>query len=682
MTISAQLPGRDGGRLSDRLVALVLLRLVAAGFRPPVPGFDGEGADVQARLVETADGMMAMLAEAALHADDSLVRVAHAYGLSALELELLAFALAPHCDERIGTVFQSLAPGFRRLTVADALGLAVGRDTDRMTLRRHLQGSSLWRLGLLIPDTADLFERRLIASPALPLALQPPAWDQSVVCGAARVRLRDCGTWTAPRDRRDAQADELGRRFAERPFRGLVLDAPAPHHARALAEALARRLGLPLLDLRPVGQGVEDLFEIACILAAAWGVVPLVDVRDARADVRMPDAPALGVPVLVSAPLGGRLISESGDGDIVTVRPVRPTTREREASWLSLLDAPVDAAIGEAIACLALQDVPVETMRRCLDEARTLAGPKAPLTAEHVNRAFLGIQALPPTAFGQAVHPAVLWSALVLDGKTAALLEDVVRRVRHRARVYEDWEMDAPRTSGVVTLLHGEAGTGKTHAVEAIATRLAMPLLRVDLSTVVSKYIGETEKHLAELFEAAQGFRAILFFDEADALFARRTGVSDSHDRYANLETNYLLQRLEAFDQGIVFLATNLKRNMDDAFVRRIGVSIHVPRPTPLEQMALWALHVPEVARGDALDFGLIVERYDLVGGEIRNCALTAGFSAAADGGRITMHHLERAIAQELEKMGRPVPHSAGTIAPFPLRTTSQAQAGRSSCRH
>jgi SpoVK/Ycf46/Vps4 family AAA+-type ATPase len=172
---------------------------------------------------------------------------------------------------------------------------------------------------------------------------------------------------------------------------------------------------------------------------------------------------------------------------------------------------------------------------------------------------------------------------------------------------------------------------------------------------VVSKYIGETEKNLAEVFAQAEGFRALLFFDEADALFDKRTGTRDAHDRYANLEVNFLLQRLEAFD-GIAVLATNMPQQMDEAFTRRFTLSIHFPRPTPGRQLALWRHHLPAGRLAPGLDLERLVTRHDLVGGEIRNAALTAAYAAAAAGGTITQALLEAAAAQELEKQGRPIP--------------------------
>lgn len=676
---------RAPGPLIERLLALVALRLRAGGLEAPVVAQHAGPAEADpAPAIEAVLGdLLARLRAPERQPDDPLLRLVAACGLSALELELLGFALAPHGDERFGTLFG----GPRRLSVAEALAFVAGAGDDRLLLRRHLEDGALWQSGLLRSAEAEVFERRLVAHPALVRALQPPAWELAVRCGGARLRLSDAAPAEAAFEGLARQAAELAERCARDRYAALAVEGAGAEQSRALALALARRLGVPLLTLEPDAEALPEAFESAGILSAAWAALPLVVPPPGASLPPLREMPAAALPPLVALGEGQRLVAAGGrPGAVLPVTPRRPTIREREALWWSLLGEarpgkaarPRRAALAEAVGCLALQDSPPEAMARSVEEARAMTRAAArgrraaPVTAEALQCAFAGVAAPTRTPLGRAHYPQVPWSSLVLDRRTAGQLEEVVRRLRHRARVQEDWGMAAPRGSGIVTLLHGEAGTGKTHAVEAVATRLAMPLIRADLSSIVSKYIGETEKHLAELFDLAEGFRAILFFDEADALFAKRTGVSDSHDRYANLETNYLLQRLEGFERGIVFLATNLKQNMDDAFVRRIGVSVHVPRPTPLEQLALWDLHLPRKARAGDLPLERLVERFDLVGGEIRNCAVTAAFAAAAEGAAISFGHLERAVASELQKLGRPLPPLA--VAPDPLQPHPRQQ--------
>ena len=202
-------------------------------------------------------------------------------------------------------------------------------------------------------------------------------------------------------------------------------------------------------------------------------------------------------------------------------------------------------------------------------------------------------------------------------------------------------------------LFAGESGTGKTMAAGVIAGDLGLDLFRVDLATVVSKYVGETEQNLDRIFAAAEGSNALLLFDEADALFGKRSEVRDAHDRYANIEVAYLLQRMEAYTGGVI-LATNLRNNMDDAFLRRLDVLIEFPFPEPADRRRLWRRLVPaEAPITDDVDLDLLADRFRLTGGSIRNCSVTAAFLAADERTAIGMPHLLRAVAQELRKHGR-----------------------------
>ena len=218
-----------------------------------------------------------------------------------------------------------------------------------------------------------------------------------------------------------------------------------------------------------------------------------------------------------------------------------------------------------------------------------------------------------------------------------------------------DWGYDrsVARTQGLKVLFAGESGTGKTMAAQVLAAELGLELFRVDLATIVSKYIGETEKNLDRIFGAADGSNAILFFDEADALFGKRSEISDSHDRYANIEVAYLLQKMEGY-AGAVILATNYRRNIDDAFVRRLDFVIDFPFPEAEDRKRIWRLLLPEEAPlADDLDIDFLATQFKLSGGSIRNCSLSAAFQAADDDGVIGMRHLVRAVALEYGKQGR-----------------------------
>jgi len=226
--------------------------------------------------------------------------------------------------------------------------------------------------------------------------------------------------------------------------------------------------------------------------------------------------------------------------------------------------------------------------------------------------------------------------------------------VEYRSLVYDNWGF-GDRLSlgkGLSVLFAGPSGTGKTMAAEIIAGELGLDVYKIDLSTVVSKYIGETEKNLSRIFTEATTSNAILFFDEADALFGKRSEVRDAHDRYANIEINYLLQKMEEYD-GIVILATNFRKNMDEAFVRRIQSTIEFPFPDAEDRLRIWQGVWPENTPRADLDLECMASRFQITGGNIRNIALSAAFLAAEDGGCVRMKHLMRATLQEYQKMGK-----------------------------
>ena len=251
--------------------------------------------------------------------------------------------------------------------------------------------------------------------------------------------------------------------------------------------------------------------------------------------------------------------------------------------------------------------------------------------------------------------PGYRWVDLVVPERQLELLQSISAYLRHRDRVLSDWGYDrsVARTQGLKVLFAGESGTGKTMAAQVLAAELGLEIFRVDLATIVSKYIGETEKNLDRIFGAADGSNAILFFDEADALFGKRSEISDSHDRYANIEVAYLLQKMEGY-AGAVILATNYRRNIDDAFVRRLDFVIDFPFPEAEDRKRIWRLLLPEEAPlADDLDIDFLATQFKLSGGSIRNCSLSAAFQAADDEGVIGMRHLVRAVALEYGKQGR-----------------------------
>jgi hypothetical protein len=253
------------------------------------------------------------------------------------------------------------------------------------------------------------------------------------------------------------------------------------------------------------------------------------------------------------------------------------------------------------------------------------------------------------------INPRYGWENLILPPDQLAQLRELTQRVLYSHIVHDQWGFGGriARTRGVSALFAGESGTGKTLAAEVIARDLGLVLYKIDLSAVVSKYIGETEKNLNVIFTEAYSSNAILFFDEADALFGKRSEVKDARDRYANIEIAYLLQQVENYD-GIVVLATNFRQNIDEAFTRRLDFLIDFPFPDEPYREKIWAAHFPpEVPIAPDVNLSEIAGRYRLAGGNIRNAALAAAYLAAADGGVITAGHIRSAIRRENQKMGR-----------------------------
>jgi ATP-dependent 26S proteasome regulatory subunit len=253
------------------------------------------------------------------------------------------------------------------------------------------------------------------------------------------------------------------------------------------------------------------------------------------------------------------------------------------------------------------------------------------------------------------IEPRYGWDDIVLPKDQMEQLREICNYVKNYHRVYSDWGFGhkLSRSKGLNLLFAGPSGTGKTMAAEIMSNELGLDLYKIDLSAIVSKYIGETEKNLERIFKEGQASNAILFFDEADALFGKRSEVRDSHDRYANVEVAYLLQRMEDYD-GVVILATNLRKNMDEAFARRMHFTIEFPLPEEPDRYRIWQSVFPEEApRAKSIDLTFMARQFKITGGNIKNIALGAAFLAAQDGGCITMEDLIRATKREYQKIGK-----------------------------
>lgn len=336
---------------------------------------------------------------------------------------------------------------------------------------------------------------------------------------------------------------------------------------------------------------------------------------------------------------------------ILTLDIGRPTPAEQQLAWKELLgedagDAPVRLASQFDLNISSIQEI-VETSA---DE-----DPENTFTrADRVWDACLAVTRPRLDVLAQNIKPKATWDDIVLPETELSLLRQIAGQVGHRHTVYEDWGFAAKRTRGlsINALFAGESGTGKTMAAEVIANDLRLNLFRIDLSAVVSKYIGETEKNLRRLFDAAEDGGAILFFDEADALFGKRSEVKDSHDRYANIEINYLLQRIESY-RGLAILATNMKSALDQAFMRRIRFIVEFAPHGHAERKAIWQRIFPPQTRTIGLDYSRLAN-LNINGGSINNVAINAAFLAAQAGSPVTMSLVLQAARNEFLKLKRP----------------------------
>ncbi|WP_343519428.1 AAA family ATPase [Sphingomonas sp.] len=419
---------------------------------------------------------------------------------------------------------------------------------------------------------------------------------------------------------------------------------------RMLAAAAGERLGLLVLSLAaatlPVARTeLADLARACSRDLALSEAMLLLDASGAASDVA---GTAAQFAALVEAPV---LIATATPLAISRRPALRldispPTLAERRTHWRELAPR------------LAATEIDLLARTFLLDGADRVAAAR--LAGTGADRAALWracrMQARDRLeGLAERIVSPVGWEDLVLPDAQHELLRDIVDHVAFAGRVFEDWGFDARlgRGAGVAALFAGASGTGKTLAAEVLANALERDLYRIDLSQVVSKYIGETEKNLSRIFAAAEGGGAILLFDEADALFGKRSEVQDSHDRYANIEVSYLLQRMETY-AGLSILTTNLKDALDKAFLRRLRFIVQFAYPNAEQRGRIWERVFPPELPREGIDYARLAQ-YDLTGGAIRNVALAAAFLAARSGGPLTMAHCAAAAAREYRKLEKPL---------------------------
>lgn len=446
-----------------------------------------------------------------------------------------------------------------------------------------------------------------------------------------------------------------------------------------IAQQATIALGLRLYrfpaELVPVQAGDgETLARLAERETALWPLAIYLEAQDADRE-KTPDSHASidrflarnnGVVFLDVREARRELKRES-----ITIDVARPTPAEQGLAWATVLGPESN---GLAATLAAQFNLSLTTIQQVAAGA-LLESPKDP-PARHDQLWNACLAATRPALDGLAerIEPKASWDDIVLPETELKLLAQIAAQVRNRGKVYEAGGFGATRSRGlsINALFTGESGTGKTMAAEVLANALKLGLYRIDLSSVVNKYIGETEKNLRRLFDAAEEGGAILFFDEADALFGKRSEVKDSHDRYANIEINYLLQRLESFS-GLAIMATNMKAALDPAFLRRIRFILEFRPHSQAERAAIWRKIFPPQTEAFGLDFERLA-KLNLNGGSINNVAINAAFLAAELGTAVTMPLVLEAARTEFIKLKRPV--NEADFQWFEPLTVAEARAG------
>lgn len=571
----------------------------------------------------------------------ALQRVAALFALSAFERDVLLLAAGVELDRALRALLPA-GPSFSL-----AMSLLDGAHWDAMSPQAPLRR---WQLVQLVPSHAPLLPAHAV------LQIDERILHALTGVAATDERLRGLVSW--PAEARDADADAAQRVAAAlRQGSGPVwLQAAAGAGAALLhdtAVAGARGAGRPALQV--------SLDELPADAAAADTLACRLDREAALADAALVVMPA---PTLLAgaealhrlggflARLRGPLVVTAGAAAPPRVVPGRPPqpVAIHNAQVRRAVSALAPARQQALDAALRQFDIDGARLREVIDglQGTTDSEWPAQLWQRLREAARGGLDTL-----ALRIDSDTGFDDLVLPNAQREQLREIAAQLAQRDRVYREWGFGGAgaRGLGIAALFAGDSGTGKTMAAEAIANAVRLDLYRVDLASTVSKYIGETEKNLKRLFDAAEASGAVLLFDEADALFGKRSEVKDSHDRYANIETAYLLQRIESY-RGLAILTTNLKSALDRAFLRRIRFVVQFPFPDAAAREAIWRRQFAPAAPLQGVDFGALA-RWHLAGGNIRTVALNAAFKAAHAGSAIGPQHLQAAAAAEFAKLER-----------------------------
>ena len=595
-----------------------------------------------------------------------LRRLARSFHLDPIDIELLLIAMAPDVDARFERLYGYLQDDVSRRRATVGLGLelcgvssssayarsrlapgaplvdeflVLVEEGERPVLTRSLRVPDRVAAHLLGSDIPDAVVAALVAS-SLPPGGGGSGWGVPEAAVLVRWMGRDDARLAYVRERPGASGAALA--------------------SRALAEVGRRTLALDLERLRTE----DDLPMVAALTAREAGLtgagvvagpVEVLITRGLHAVRAFSEMPATIVLV------GARSWDPAWARDVpfICEAPV-PDAAHRAGLWHRNLDGDTPPGLDLA-GTMAQFRLTAEQVRRAARAARMAAHAReVPLDEEELKAGARAQNAAGLERLARRIQPAVGFADLVLPPDTMEQLKELLTRARYREQVLDVWKMGGPsaRRRGLTALFAGPSGTGKTMAAEVLAGELGLDLYTVDLATVVDKYVGETEKNLDRIFAEAERVNGVILFDEADALFGKRSEVSDAHDRYANVEVAYLLQRMELFD-GIAILATNLRANLDEAFTRRLDSLVDFPEPEEEYRRQLWERSLgTTMPRAHDLDLDFLAQSFKLSGGAIRNIAVAAAYAAAQGQRPLEMGDLVRATQREYLKLGRMVVES------------------------
>jgi hypothetical protein len=606
-------------------------------------------------------------------ADLRLRRLSRSFGLDGTDVDLLLVCLAPDIDVRFERLYgylhddvsrrrasiglaleltglDPLAAGARgRLAANGALvagGLVIVEEPDRPMLTRSTRVPDRVAAHVLGDDRLEPALSPLVNDEPILPSDDPSPLANGLAHGVELAYVRE--------QMGSAAASICAAAFARLGRRALTLDlerldAAADPQALAVLAIREARLRDAGLICGPI-DGIAERSPASIRTLAEGGATTVMH------GMRVWDpAWSNNVPLLLEAPL--------------------PTVEQRRAFWSVALETAAaegvaadgaaapngDAARRDASesgaphATMAYRLTPAQVFRAAQAARKLAVAADRPLTLDDLRAGARAQNAAGLDRLARRITPRASWADLVLPTDVVSQLHELTARARHREWVYDSWGIGgrAVRGRGVTALFAGDSGTGKTMSAEVVAGDLGLELYVIDLSTVVDKYIGETEKNLDRVFREADRVNGVLLFDEADAIFGKRSEVKDARDRYANIEIAYLLQRMESFD-GLAILTTNLRANVDDAFTRRLDAIIDYPIPEEDDRRKLWQRHLPAtLPQADDIDVDFLAKAFKLAGGNIRNVCVTAAFLAAEEQVAVSMSHLIRGTQREYRKMGR-----------------------------